>query len=280
MAKLIGFCTKDSLYDGVFDNSGWKAAGMGYLVKTSQDKLIVIDGGNKVDAEPFFELLQKYSNTGKVTVDYWIITHPHGDHYFCLREMCADDEILSNIDVRNVIYFFPQGFKDKNGNTCHQAIEDINKICNRLGATAITPNVGETITIDNVNIEFLYVPSDYEEINNANGLSLIFTVSADKKIMFTGDAFRPSLKKVTEKYGNLLKSDILQMPHHALCDTGYLDFFKFVDAKTVVIPTCIAGYREMEANEEYRVQNVANKYAENNAHIVYKSFEGTFEINI
>ena len=30
MAKLIGYCTKDSLYDGAFDNTvGWKAAGMG-----------------------------------------------------------------------------------------------------------------------------------------------------------------------------------------------------------------------------------------------------------
>ena len=98
--------------------------------------------------------------------------------------------------------------------------------------------------------------------------------------MITGDAFKASLSRMAQEYGDKLKSDVLQLPHHALCDTGNLDFYKFVDAQTVILPTCIAGYRAMIENEEYAAQNVANKYAENNAHIVYRSFEGNFEFDI
>lgn len=279
MKKLIGYCTKDSMYDGAFNSVvGWKAAGMGYVIKTENGKTIVVDGGNTCDAYSFCELLSDNNDAGDVEVDCWIITHPHGDHYGCLYEMSKTEDILKNITVKNLVYFFPEGFRDKNGNSCAKSIKHLEEIRERFNADVIIPDIDTKITIDGAKIDFLYVPTDYAEIKNPNSLSLIFTVTLGKKIMFTGDAFKPNLRKMAEKYGEQLKSDILQMPHHALCDTGYLDFFKFVDAKTVMIPTCIAGYREMNANEEYRVQNVANKYAEDNAHIVYKSFEGNFEI--
>ena len=70
-------------------------------------KLIVIDGGNKSDSEPFLELLQQYSDTDKVTVDYWIITHPHADHYFCLRKLCERDDITEKLEVKNLMYHLP-----------------------------------------------------------------------------------------------------------------------------------------------------------------------------
>ncbi len=281
MKKLIGYSTKDSMYDGDFDSIvGWKAAGMGYVIKTDNGKTIVVDGGDRLDADPFYNLLLNNSENGKVNVDYWIITHPHGDHYYCLLEMSKRKNVFDNVTVKNIVYMFPEDFCDKNGNTCKADIENMELVKKLMGADEVTPNTEEPILIDGVRVDFLFVPKDCTDIDNANGLSLIFTVEADKRIMFTGDAFVPSLKNVSERYRKLLKSDILQMPHHALCDTGYLDFFKYVDAHTVMLPTCIAGYRAMRDNDEYKRSNLANKFAEDNAHTVYKAFEGAFEIFI
>lgn len=279
MAKLIGYCTKDSLYDGAFDNTvGWKAAGMGLVIKTSEDKLIVIDGGNKVDAEPFFELLQKYSGSENVAVDYWIITHPHGDHYFCLRELCENEDVLKKLEVKNLMYHLPEWLDSETPVRCAPSREELKNIACVLGAKIVYPKVNEKILVGGAEIEPLYVFDGKEKVDNGNGLSIIFTVTDGKRIIITGDAFKPSLRRIAEEYGEKLKSDILQMPHHALCDTGNLEFYKFVDAQTVILPTCIAGYKAMNENEEYIAHNVANKYAEDNAHIVYKSFEGNFEI--
>ena len=281
MAKLIGYCTKDSLYDGAFDNTvGWKAAGMGLIIKTSDDKLIVIDGGNKADAEPFFELLQKYSDTERVTVDLWIITHPHGDHYFCLRDLCGKEEVTGKLKIKNLMYHLPEWLDETMPVRCKECREQLQNMAAVLGANIVYPVANEKIIVGSAEIEPLYVFDGKEKVDNGNGLSIIFTVTDGKRIMITGDAFKASLRRMAEEYGDDLKSDILQLPHHALCDTGVLEFYECVDAQTVIFPTCIAGYRAMVENEEYAAHNVANKYAENNAHIVYRSFEGNFEIQL
>ena len=281
MSKLIGFCTGGSMYDGPFNSEvGWHAAGMGYIFQNDDGMLIVVDGGNTQDSEPFFELLQKCSGSKKVTVDYWIITHPHNDHYFCLREICNRNDISKLLEVKNLVYHFPNDLEQTMPGCCVRGIRDMEHIAHILGANTVYPHVKEKIFAGRTEIEFLYVFDGKEQVDNGNGLSLIFTITDDQRIMITGDAFKPSLSRVAEEYGERLKSDILQLPHHALCDTGVLEFYKCVDAKTTLLPTCIAGYAAMNEDENYRIHNTANKYAEDNAHIVYKSFEGTFEIQL
>ena len=66
---LVGFCTGNSLYDGAFNSQvGWKAAGMGYIIRTADGKIIAIDGGYAEDAYGFYSLLREYCGKEKVTV--------------------------------------------------------------------------------------------------------------------------------------------------------------------------------------------------------------------
>ena len=282
-AKLVGFCTEDSLYSGPFNSQvGWKAAGMGYIIKTETGKLIVVDGGNTNDAVNFYNLLRRYSDTEHITIDYWILTHPHGDHVNCLIEMSEYNHMVNNIELKNLVYYFPEGFKDKNGNTCVAYKEMIHSVAKKFGANEIEPKTGSTILADDAKIKFLYVPTDYEVLNNTNQLSLIFTVTTEKKIMFTGDAFNHSLTLLANTKKEDLKCDILQMPHHFLCDTGYKPFYEYADAETLLLPTCVSGYDAMKNSDEYKnsTANKANQFAESNAKYVYKAFDGNFEIDI
>lgn len=269
---FAGFSTADSFYDGEFNSKvGWKAAGMGYVVKTENGKMIAIDGGNTADAFNFYRFLAEYSPTDEVVIDYWIITHPHGDHINALIAMMENRFI--DIKVKNFIYYFPEGFNDA---SCIYYISEMKRVTKHYGANVITPKKGQKIKLDNVELEFYYVPTDYTGFTSGNQLSLIFSITADKRVMITGDAFENGLKAAANSYGSKLKCDILQMPHHFLCDTGYQAFYDYVGANTLILPTCISGYEAMTSptseyknNSKYKI----NKKVHDNAATVYKAFE-------
>ena len=286
MEKLIQYRTKESLYDGAFNGKvGWHAAGMGYIIVTEEKHLIVIDGGNANDSEDFLSLIEANAD-GKPVVDLWIITHPHSDHDGALNQIAKTPEMNARVEIREIVYRFPEEFVERNGNRSNvQANANMEKVLSLTGAKAHCPELDEKVTVDGVEVHFLYYPYDCRIINgiaNCNVCSLIFTVQAkNKKIMFTGDANTRNLQVVKWLYGKDLKCDILQLPHHALCDTGHLDFYKAVDAAIVLEPTCIAGDRAMHSDLYCATERARwNAFAEENAAKVYKSYEGTVEIEL
>ncbi len=286
MEKLIQFCNKEALYDGPFNGKvGWHAAGMGYILVTENNHLIVIDGGNYNDTEEFLALLEQTAG-GKPVVDLWIITHAHGDHFGVIDGISKDPALRDRLEVKEFLWRFPEEFIEGNGSTPHVAANAMmRRICDSFGAAAHTPELDEKLTVDSMEFHFLYYAYDCRIVNNnfnTNACSLIFTVQAkNKKMMFTGDAVTRNLQVVTWLYRKKLKCDILQLPHHALCDTGLLDFYKEVDAAILLEPTCVAGYRAMHG-ELYRntERGRFNLWAEENAAKIYKSFEGTKEITL
>ena len=62
---------------------------MGYIIKTNNDKIIIIDGGTSDDTQNLVKKINEY--TGKV--DYWFITHPHKDHATCFIDIVENYNI-------------------------------------------------------------------------------------------------------------------------------------------------------------------------------------------
>ena len=289
MERLIQYCTNASLYDGEFGGSyGWPAAGMGYIIVSENGKLIVIDGGYGDDAENILSLLCENSNAETPHVDLWIVTHPHFDHYGALRELASNPNFNQRLIIEKVIYWFPLEFVGKDGKArnLETACQKMDLIISGFNSKAYRPTRGEKINIDSIEVEFLFVPDDCSYLNtgggNSNLVSLIFTVKGNsKKIMFTGDAYGRTMQITAWRYKGSLACDILQMPHHGLCDAYNIDFYREVNAKTVLIPISAAGYREMHG-EQYAEKEGRNHnlWAENNAETVYKAFEGTVEIEL
>ena len=282
MEKLIQYCTKASYYDGPFGKDvGWTPAGMGYIIRTDNDHLVVVDGGFGEDAEDFIALLEANSPDQIPVIDLWIITHPHDDHFTILSEICRRPELLSRLHIKKFVYHFPDDFKDSQGNGIDDVFPLMEEILAATGAQYHLPKVDETLEVDGMRFHFLYTPTDCSILNNLNQLSLIFTVQGKgKRIMFTGDAYFRTVQIVLWRYPGQLACDILQMPHHGLCDTGnLLEFYKQVNAKTVLIPISIAGDRTMRS-DMYGDKPAVNRFAEENAEKVYKAFEGTVEIDL
>lgn len=289
MEKLIQYMTRASLYDGPFDSTvGWSAAGMGYVCVTENGKFIVIDGGYGDDADSLLELLKTNSGSEKVQVDLWIITHPHFDHYGALREISKNPKLRPQVSVGKFAYYFPHDFCGKDGNpgSLIGADNTLKTIASEFGAEIFTPKRDDAVTVDGMEITFLYVPDDCSILNrgggNANLCSLIFTLeSKNKKVMFTGDAYGRTMQLTAWRYHKELKCDVLQMPHHGLCDSYNADFYREVDPNTLLVPISRAGDRtmhsDMYADREGRNCNLD---LESNAKNVLKAFEGTVEIEL
>lgn len=68
---------------------------MGYVLKTSDNKVVVIDGGTKADTQNLEEQIKQYG--GKV--DAWFLTHPHKDHVGAFVEIISEE---SSIEIEKV----------------------------------------------------------------------------------------------------------------------------------------------------------------------------------
>ena len=289
MEKFIQYRTKESLYDGPFDSKvGWAAAGMGDIIVTEHKNLIVVDGGCANDAEDFVGLLEAQTPGQIPEIDLWVITHPHGDHYGCIQAISKNPELVSRIHVKKFVYWFPEEFCNKEGTAGVLAYgnRDMEEICAITGAESHRPARDEKFLIDGIELHFLYVPDDCSILNtaggNSNHCSLIFTVQGkNKKAMITGDAYNRSMQVTAWRYYRDLKCDILQMPHHALCDSHCQDFFRYVEPQIVFLPISIAGYRAMHSSMyAYSAGGTVNLVVEARAETVYKAFEGTVEIEL
>ena len=277
MEKMIQYCTNASLFDGDFIGAGaWPAAGMGYVFVSENNRLIVVDGGHGVDAEALTDLLTEQAGGGIPSVDLWIVTHPHGDHYGALQEIAAREDLRKRINVKEMVYYFPEEFRSKNGKApCGKANRHIESICQSLGTPARVPTEGERIRVDSLELTFLFVPTDCSCIDNPNSLSLIFTVQGSRhRVMMTGDAFSDTLRYCVEHYEEALQCDILQLPHHGLCDTGYPDFYRLVNAKVLFDPISKAGDEAMKSGF-YGDLTAANLVAEELAEEIHYAYEGT-----
>lgn len=71
---------------------------MCYVINTNNGKVIVIDGGNHGQAEELYRVLNKLGKT----VDLWILTHFHSDHFGAIIDLLDKyDDIKIKRFIRN-----------------------------------------------------------------------------------------------------------------------------------------------------------------------------------
>ena len=77
---ILGESTMPDYFNGI---------ACGYIKKTYNGKLIIVDGGNDVDYENIYNYITEIGNG---TVDFWIVTHPHSDHVGALCKLLESDK--------------------------------------------------------------------------------------------------------------------------------------------------------------------------------------------
>lgn len=205
---------------------------MGYVIKTKNGRVIVIDGGGRGQSAPLERAIKKFG--GKV--DMWFLTHDHNDHYGSLIDI-----LEGGSDIRI------SGLWRNNCKECvikNMSPEEKREVLIWTEFEKTVPHIpmhemtlGETFDVDGVKIEVLGVDNPDITVNNSNNQSVVLKLTeGDFSILFLGDLGVEGGEKLTKTSGDKLKSTAVQAAHHGQAGVS-LDLYDKIGAKYVFWPT-------------------------------------------
>lgn len=197
---------------------------MSFVIVTKEDNVIIIDGGRPED----MPLLKEY--VGKRHISAWILTHAHSDHISGFVSEFEKDGARS-FDIEKIYYNFPP-YSELKGRTdvpdekyfdreLEETLPSFLKIEPMLKEKAVVVKQGDSITVDECKIDFIYSYHDGLFSNLMNDASLVFSITTPKtKLLFLGDLGPEGGDVLYEESRHLLKADIVQMAHHGHMNVG------------------------------------------------------------
>jgi len=230
-----------------------------YVIKTSKNKLIVIDGGidgEGLNANPYLpSALRSIAGVEEgeyFEVEAWFLTHAHGDHFYELAKMLKEYNSESNYKINHFYFDFPDVYLSEligelqaglnnyaNVNNIEVKTTSFYDDLNGSVVNAASIDNGLEFEIDNVRIEVLQTWADSDGADtNSNSQILRFWVDG-QSVLFLGDlGLAGEERLLSGKYKDSLKSDIVQMAHHGQRGTSETAY-KAIDAKVHLWPTPI-----------------------------------------
>ena len=242
------------------------------IVRLANGEFIVIDSGNRyTDTYIYNELKKQHVGDGNIVIAAWIFTHFHQDHQGGFIDFTLNKEYMEKVEIKSIILNFPE----KQVLDTASRKDQINlaiwptciEICREKGATLYQARTGQKYYFGNATVEILHTYDDlmpfFVRSDNTNHTNILFCIDIEgQRIMVTGDLTNPGFLVAATRYGNYLKSDILQVSHHGYGDgSNDTTFYALVDADVVLVPGGSTGS--------------AQTWAANNAKEVYYRTNGT-----
>lgn len=205
---------------------------MGYIIKTSTDKVIIIDGGTTEDAPNLINHINRLG--GKV--DIWFITHPHSDHAGAIEKVVKETEIPIE-----KIYYTANNIEWYIQYTPERAYEAENfyyTIQNKRVKDKVEEvTLNQKIKIDFINCEVLGIKNPEITEDGFNNSSMVLKMNLpETSILFLGDTGEESGDKLLENQKDKLKSDIVQVAHHGQ-NGAKESLYQVIQAKICLWPT-------------------------------------------
>ena len=183
---------------------------MGYIMKTSTGKVIVIDGGLNEDEPNLVKHIQELGNK----VDVWFITHPHEDHASAIIKVIEE----TDIPIEKIYYTMNdiEWYKEYESKRAEEAERFYNALQNeRVKGKTEEVTLNQIINIDFIKCEILGVKNPEITNNGFNNSSMVIKMNLPKSsILFLGDTGEESGEKLLNTQKDKLKSDIVQVAHH------------------------------------------------------------------
>lgn len=226
--------------------------GMSYVIRLSDGRFIVIDGGRhfEPDQDRLFKALKSASPNEKPIIAAWIFTHPHSDHFYCFVGFV--DRYGDEVEIEKFLFNFPEAddfehypsFDHQDGRFTDTKITKYIGLMweriERIGAPAYTAHTGQRYRIGDADCEILSSMDEsitHDESVNASSLVIRMEL-AGQVILWAGDSDCSSVK-LLQKHGDYLKADILQIPHHGF-GSGASDVeiatYKVIRPRTCLLP--------------------------------------------
>ena len=205
---------------------------MGYIIKTDDDRITVIDGGLPQSIKTVTEYIQQFGGH----VHTWVTTHPHLDHIGVLQEAIYQGEIKIDRILHSKL---DEDWTFKNESEGAALASNYYKNLDESGISIIDVKKGDLFSVgDGVDLQIIAIKNDSITLNAINNSSLIFKIkSKSKSVLFLGDLGvegGDAILKSTDHQN--LKADYVQMAHHGQNGVG-LELYKAVNADYALWPT-------------------------------------------
>lgn len=175
----------------------------------------LIDAGNNSDGE---RLVKYYKELGITNFKYVFASHPHEDH------IGGMDDIINNFDIEN--FYMPDKLSTTN------TFEDMLDALERKNLKYIVPKVNDKLSLNNSNIDVIYVGSDVTDINDS---SIVLKLNYfSNSFLFTGDLGSNKEKEILNSDANI-KADVLKVGHHGSSYSTASSFLDKVNPSFAVI---------------------------------------------
>lgn len=229
--------------------------GCGYIIRLEDGTFVVYDSGHTTEViyKNLYNYLKQYNVLGgKPHIRAWFFGHPHVDHlggFFNFTDHYANavdvDQIIYNNPTRahyhDVIDDPPEGdviLEDR----IMKFIDYCEKYYPRTDI--VTAHTGQIMYFGNTKAEILHTyEDDYPtHVVAGNQISVLvrFTFGG-QTLLLTSDMHQNSAPYVVAMFGDHLRSDILQIPHHGY-NGGTADFYNAVQASVIMYTNDIAGF--------------------------------------
>lgn len=223
--------------------------GMTYIVTLSDSTFIVIDGAladsrNYVNATNILNKMKELNKRpdGKIIINAWYISHAHPDHFQALEQFSL--KYASQVSLGQIIINTPSA-RYAAGITTYDPFNsdgnDIAAIMKRFSGNVelYIPHTGQEFFVKNVKFEMLYTYEDFfpNGLVDMNNSCIVSRMTLEgQTILWGGDTYVAGCNIMCGMWGNYLKSDIVQMPHHGYENAGGELWYKYVGASVALWP--------------------------------------------
>ncbi len=205
---------------------------MGYLLKTDDGHISVVDGGGIVTAPVLEDHIEQLGGT----VHTWILTHPHLDHIGAFLEVVKNQKV----NIERIAHApLPETWVQEHEAMTLDLLNQYNTALTNMEGQKIILQVGDTLTLgEGVGLRVLGAFNETLTHNAVNNSSLVFRVeSCSKTVLFLGDlGVRGGQYLLKNTELDRLKADYVQMAHHGQHGVDK-KFYQAVGAKYALWPT-------------------------------------------
>jgi len=183
-----------------------------HIIRTEDDKILVVDGGTRNDARYLLSLLKSITGQAVPHIDGWFFTHPHSDHMDCFFEVMKElsDEIEFDAIYCNIP---PADYFE--GPTAKETVETFQGYLPRFAGKVVTLQEGDVVHVGSCAFEVLFTPDTTITENKGNNSTTVIRLHlGSKSILLLGDLGKEGGEKLLERHGGNLKSDLCQVSHH------------------------------------------------------------------
>ncbi len=239
--------------------------GLSYVIRLSDGRFIVIDGGWDFppDADALLRALKEHTPHKKPIIAAWFLTHPDCDHFHCLVGFL--DRFADQVILQKLLYNFPEAYDaryPKFTNTARRPggygsdrdyILRLETHIQKMNIPVCMPHTGQIYRIGDSVCEILSSYDDTADRCDAtNAMSLVIRMELGGQIiLWTADAQFDSAHLLS-RYGDHLKADIMQIPHHGFSsasDKTQIETYKTISPKVCLLP--VSDYNAFTAIDSF-----------------------------